>query len=100
LPDGGTISIVLDWDYVPYIDELQMWILNDWDLNLNFNENMRRFGEAADYFVRTGTKPKHPIGWALDKVYEFLDNEDDDEDEEEEEDDEDDEDDDSGWATL
>ena len=31
LPDGGTIAITLDLKYVPYVDELQDWVLEHWD---------------------------------------------------------------------
>jgi hypothetical protein len=72
LPDGRTIITTLDWAYVPYLEELRMWVLNDWDLDLEDKENWCRFYEAADYYVQTRTKPKHPIDWVLDKVGEHL----------------------------
>ncbi len=95
LPNGRTMGMVLQWKYVPYYEELRDWFLNNWDEQQEeeyrkrqrargleedmigiSKEAIRRFYEAADRLVEAGTKPKHPIGWALDKVQEFLDEED------------------------
>jgi len=91
LPGGQTLVIALDWAYVPYYKELQAWILENWNNAGHVSdsdrqwadvtwgdaksdqENLRRFYKAADRLVKSGTKPKHPIAWALDKVDEFLD---------------------------
>ncbi|MHA1290402.1 MAG: hypothetical protein ACTSPB_23725 [Candidatus Thorarchaeota archaeon] len=101
-PDGSKIYINLAWKYVPYIEELQAWILDNWEIKneaetltesltwegaieeiptwdleqetrQRHKENLRRFFEVADTFVEGGTKQKHPIGWVLDKVKEHMD---------------------------
>jgi hypothetical protein len=91
LPDGRGISTVLDWAYVPYLEELREWVLENWDVGDHplgeitdwveiprdpaqvENENWRRFYEEADRLAATGTRPKHPMKWVLDKVQEHLD---------------------------
>jgi hypothetical protein len=94
LPNGNEVSTTLEWKYVPYIDELRARVLENGDVSgqidgswepaptwedmervniRNDKENWRRFYAAADEFVEQGTKPKHPIGWVLDKVRDHMD---------------------------
>ncbi len=93
LLNGSKIYTNLAWKYVPYIEELQAWILENWDtepqdemttelqtweemeqgIRQKNEENWRRFFEVADAFVENGTKQKHPIGWVLDKVDDHMD---------------------------
>jgi hypothetical protein len=94
LPNGNKMFINLQWKYVPYIDELRTWMLENWDVRDGpfggiiewgepiiepsqiRKENWRRFYAFADELVETGSKPQHPIGWVLDKTKEHLDEQD------------------------
>jgi hypothetical protein len=73
LPEGMRVAIALDWAYVPYIEELQKWIWEHWDEYLEERVNWQRFYGAAERFMETGRKPKHPIAWVLEKTREHLD---------------------------
>ena len=91
LPNGSKMYTTLAWKYVPYIEELQAWVLENWDVRDHpfggiiewgeayqdpaqiEKENWCRFYKEADRLLAIGTKPKHPIGWALDKVKEHMD---------------------------
>lgn len=101
LPDGEKMYLNLQWKYVPFIEELRAWVLANWDKQSEFEDrfgpiltwsdvepeskpmgrgNMERFYEYADELVESVARPKHPIGWVLDKVNEHLDSPDDDDD--------------------
>ena len=73
LPNGGTDFVTLDWAYVPYVEELRAWVLENWDDDQDEKENWRRFYAAAERFVENESKPKHPIDWVLGKVEDHMD---------------------------
>ena len=100
LPNGEKMFITLQWKYVPFIEELRAWVLENWqvepDLGVSWEsittwgdlerdikrmerENMDKFYAYADELVESVSRPKHPMAWVLDKVNEHLNSPDDDE---------------------
>ena len=99
LPNGEKMYLNLQWKYVPFIEELREWVLVNWDKQSELEDrygplltwgesasdsklmrdrNMERFYAYADELVESVGRPKHPIGWVLDKVNEHLSSPDDD----------------------
>ena len=108
LPNGEKMYLNLQWKYVPFIEELREWVLVNWDKQSELEDrygplptwsdvepdskpmkrgNMARFYAYADELVESVGRPKHPIGWVLDKVNEHLNSPNDDDDNWEDDDD-------------
>ncbi len=73
LPDGKKLTMGLAWRYVPYYEELQEWINENWDVEIDFETNYSRFKKAMEEIYGSGQKPEHPISWVKRIVQEHLD---------------------------